>query len=79
MWHMGESWGWWMFFGMLMMVGFWLAIIWVLVAIARRLSDQSANKIPLKELTALEILERRYAGGELSEDEFVAMKRRLIS
>lgn len=68
-----------MFFGMLMMAGFWLAIIWVLVAIARRLSDQSENKIPRKELTALEILERRFAGGELSEDEFVAMKRRLIS
>jgi putative membrane protein len=79
MWHMGERWGWWMFFGMLMMAGFWLAIIWVLVAIARRLSDQSENKTPHKELTALEILERRYAGGELSEEEFVAMKRRLIS
>ena len=77
MWHMGDGWGWWMLSGTVMMAGFWIAIVWVFAAIARRPPDTGAERSTRAEPTALEILERRYASGELTDDEFVAMKRKL--
>jgi len=77
MWHMGDGWGWWMLSGTVMMAGFWIAIFWALAAINRRPPDASVERSGRAEPTALEILERRYARGELSDDEFEAMRRRL--
>ena len=77
MWHMGDGWGWWMLSGTVMMAGFWIAIIWVFAAITRHPPDPGGGRSTRSEPTALDILERRFASGELSEDEFVAMKRKL--
>jgi len=77
MWYMGDGWGWWMLFGSLMMIGFWAAVIWVVAALARRPEDRVGAPPPRAEPTALEVLERRYASGELSDEEFEAKKRRL--
>ena len=77
MWHMGDGWGWWMLFGTLMMVGFWGVLIWAVAAMVRGPRETSAPGAR-REFTALEMLERRYASGELSDEEFEAMKRRLL-
>lgn len=76
MWHMGDGSGWWMLWGSLMMIGFWGVVIWAVVALIRRPDDQWTAP-SRREPTALEVLERRYAGGELSDEEFEAKKRRL--
>jgi putative membrane protein len=75
MWHMGDGWGWWMVMGWIWMVVFWGLIIWGVFALASRLGrGESAAE---REPSALEILERRYARGELSHEEFEEMRRRL--
>ncbi len=78
MWHMGDGWGWWMLFGMLMMAGFWGIVIWAVAAMVRgpRSPSQPGAR---REMTALEMLEWRYAAGELSDDEFAEMQRRLMA
>jgi putative membrane protein len=73
-WHMGNGAGWWMVFGSVMMVVFWVAIIWAVTAVVRRPPEERGRS---SEPTALEILERRYARGELTDDEFESMKHRL--
>lgn len=78
MWHMGDGWGSWMIFGTLMMAAFWIVVIWAVIALARRPLDAPGGSRPDHEPTPLEILERRYARGELSDDEFERMRARLI-
>ena len=78
MWHMGDGWGWWMVFGTVMMVVFWIALIWGLAAVIRRPPERDRDVGRRSEATALEILERRYASGEISDEEFEARRRRLI-
>jgi putative membrane protein len=75
-WHMGNGTGWWMVFGSVMMVIFWIVIIWAVTAVVRRPPESGARE-RRSEPTALQILERRYALGELTDDEFESMKRRL--
>ena len=64
--------------GMVAMAGFWIAVIWAVVAIIRHRPAPSEERHARQKPASLEILERRYANGELTEDEFEAMKRRLI-
>lgn len=76
MWDMGHGWGWWMGFGWIWIVGFWAVIIWAVLNLRARWSgdqDRGAEETG----TALEILERRYARGELSDEQYEAMRRRL--
>ncbi len=75
MWHMGDGWGWWMVMGWVWMVVFWGLIIWGIYALVTRLDR--GERAPGREPAALEILERRYARGELSHDEFEEMRQRL--
>jgi putative membrane protein len=60
-----------------MMVGFWGIVLWAVAALARGTGNERALP-PRREPTALEILERRYARGELSDEEFDARRRMLL-
>jgi len=76
MWHMGDGWGWWMGFGSIWMVGFWAVIIWAVFTLrARWMGDH--HRVLEDTGTALEILERRYARGELSDEQYETMRARL--
>lgn len=77
MWHMGDGWGWWMVVGWVWMAVFWGLIIWAVYAVVTRLEqgrDPSQRETPED---ALAILERRYARGDISAEEFEQMRRTL--
>ncbi len=79
MWHMGDGWGWWMAFGWVWMLGFWVLVIWAVTALARRRPDSHDAGPPAvrHDLDAREILDRRYASGEIDEDEYERRRARL--
>jgi putative membrane protein len=78
MWHMGNGWGWWMAFGWLWMVIFWGLIIWAVYAVITRVERRSSDNQPPRETgTALDILERRYARGDIDAEQFEEMRRRI--
>ena len=83
-WHMGRwmmgGWGngW---FGMIFMIVFWGLIIVGLVMLIRWLIQNTGGKIHSGVSTgskAMDILKERYARGEISRDEFKAMKKDLL-
>jgi len=67
-------WGAWGLGMMLMMLLFWGLMIGGLVLAIRWLLDQRKNT---RAVTALEILKRRYAEGEIEKEEFEAMRQDL--
>lgn len=75
-WHMGGGWGWWMLVGWLWMLAFWALVIWAVVYLTRRLAGPPER--PAANRTALEILEERYARGELTDDEFERARQRIL-
>jgi putative membrane protein len=76
MWHMGDGWGWWMTFGWVWMIAFWGLIIWAIYAVVTRV-DRKPDRQPPEEPNALAILERRYARGEITAEQFEEMRARL--
>lgn len=79
-WMMGDwaTWGpGYGFVGMIVMMFFWVLIIVGIVLIVRWLFTRGAQKPSSTDETALEILKRRYARGEINKEEFEAMKRDL--
>lgn len=76
MWYMGHGWGWWMALGWIWMVVFWGLIIWAVYTLVSRLSGGSGTT-GMPWPSAREILEQRYARGELTHEEFEEMRRRL--
>jgi len=79
MWHW-FNWGfggfWWIM--TLIMIVFWGLIVWVIVALVRGATRHgccSSSEIPSE--SALEILKRRYAKGEITRDEFEERKQTL--
>lgn len=71
------GWGW--GFGILGML-FWLALVVLVVVLIWRLLDDGGRNGARHEgadETPLEILEKRYARGEIDRDEFERMKREL--
>lgn len=77
MWHMGDGWGWWMVFGTVFMIAFWLIVVWAIGTLAQRPPHEAPPPTRTEEPTALQILERRYASGELTDDEFEQKRQRL--
>lgn len=63
--------GWWMFFSMLV---FWAGVIALIVWAVRTTSDRPVTR---EHNRALEILEDRYARGEIEQDEFEQRRRTL--
>ena len=77
-WHDGWGWGH-MFFGSIMMVLFWGGLIILIVFAVRSMSAGSSRGGggPASGSRALDILEERYARGEIDHEEFEDRKRRL--
>ncbi|MCC6178473.1 MAG: SHOCT domain-containing protein [Chloroflexi bacterium] len=66
----GPGWGLWMVLGWLSMVAFWGAVILGLVLLVRSLTGKSTRT----EDSALDILRRRYAVGEITREQFESMR-----
>jgi len=64
---LGWHWGMWIFF-----IIFWLLIILGIAAIIRWFNAETRNKE-----SPIEILEKRYAKGEISKEEFEKMKEKI--
>jgi putative membrane protein len=71
MWH--DMWGWGgMWFGWI----FWLAIIGLIIWGVKTIARSHDSSLPRQE-SALDILKKRYARGEISREEFEQMKKDL--
>ncbi|MEE9203470.1 MAG: SHOCT domain-containing protein [Nitrospirales bacterium] len=63
-------------FGMLFMALFWVALIVGVVLVVKRLMGQGGAS---REDSALDILKKRYARGEINKQEFEERKRDLLA
>jgi putative membrane protein len=73
MWHGMEGIGWgWIGLGILHMIVFWALVILVFLVLLKRLGGSGVN-----ELRAIDILKARYAGGELTREQFDQLKREI--
>lgn len=70
----GYGWGWFM---PVIMIVFWGLVIWGIVALVRGVSAGSAVTSTPSD-SALEILKRRYARGEITKQEYEERKKDLI-
>ncbi len=75
MWWMdgGFHWGW-MLIGGLMMLLFWGGLIALAVVIIRSFSGGTSDSGQSRDKPALQIVEERYAKGEISQEEFEAIR-----
>jgi len=64
-----------MAFGWLLMAAFWVLVIVGAVAVVRWTNTRGTPGPSASAETPVEILRRRYAAGELSKEQFEAMKR----
>ena len=69
----GSGWG---LFGPILMLLFWGLVIWGVVALARGVGGPGPGPTPHD--SALELLKRRYARGEVSKEEYEGKKRDLV-
>jgi putative membrane protein len=79
-WHYGWDWGWGhMIFGSLMMVLFWGGIIVAIVLAVRWIGSESSHGATptAPRNKALDILQERFARGEIDKEEFEERKRML--
>jgi len=63
--------------GGVLMIVFWGLVIWGIIALVRWLSSQGGGSSASAE-SALEVLKKRYARGEISKEEFEAKKKDLM-
>ncbi len=68
----GMGWGW---FGLIFMIAFWALVILGIVYLVKALTDKGSA--PTKEETPLDILKKRYAKGEIDQEEFIKRKKDL--
>lgn len=73
-WMMGSTgWGWFM---PILMIVFWGLVIWAIVALVRGLSSGGGGS--RQEESALDMLKKRYARGEISKEEYEAKKKDIL-
>lgn len=76
MWHMGDGYGWGV--GVLGMVIFWIVIVAAVALVARLVWDRGGPRESSRASdTPLEILQRRYARGEIDRAEYEEKRRDL--
>ena len=73
MWGAHEGMGWWMVFGMVWMVVFWVLIIWLIVWGIGQVSGGGRRS----EDDPVEIARRRYARGEITREQFEQLQHDL--
>ena len=74
------SFGWWgMGFGMLLMLLFWILVILGIAVLIRWLLVQSPQGRGSRDKSPLEIVQERYARGEIDREEYEQKKRDLES
>ena len=80
MWGGMDGWGWGWSWGMGILHGvlWWSILILGIIVLVRLLKRDSSRSAPPAE-TALEILKKRYARGEIGREEFEEKKRDLAS
>jgi putative membrane protein len=80
MWYMHDGWGWWMVFGGIWMLLFWIAIIGLVVWGVRSLMGHKESRTGTPEKRdPLDIAKERYAKGEISKEQFEQIKKDLHS
>ena len=80
MWYMHDGWGWWMVFGGVWMLVFWVAIIALVVwGIKSLVGHGESNGGTPERRDPLEIAKERYAKGQISREEFEQIKKDLHS
>lgn len=72
----GPGWGW--GFGGLFMLIFWILLIVGLVLLIRWLWEQGTGSPSKGSESALDILKKRYARGEIGKEEFEEKKKDLL-
>lgn len=70
--------GWGMGFGLVFMLLFWLLVILGILALVRWLQSSSPGR-GARDKTPLEIVQERYARGQIDKDEYEQKKRDLAS
>ena len=73
----GHGWG--MGFGWVFMSAFWVLTVLGIVALVRWMGSQSSVNREPRPRTALEILQERYARGEIQREEYEQKKRDLTA
>jgi putative membrane protein len=75
----GGGWGWGlaMALGMLSMLAFWGALIVCVVLLVRWLAGTTAGPAGRTGESALDVLKRRYAAGEITREEYEQMRQTL--
>lgn len=74
------SFGWWgMGFGMVLMLLFWILVILCIAVLIRWLIAQSSPSRGSRDKTPLEIVQERYARGEIDREEYDQIKHDLES
>jgi len=75
MWPYGYGMGWGWMVGSIMMVVFWALVIIGIVALVKVMMARSGASQSRNAEIPLEILRRRYAAGDLTKEQFEAMKK----
>ncbi len=74
----GFGWGGGMWIGSIFWLAFLGVIIWAIISFTNNQRRGSSDGRPTTRETPLEILKKRFARGEISEDEFERMKKELL-
>jgi putative membrane protein len=70
------GWSWWMIFGGILMIIFWIGVIWLVVWGIRKIARGSEGKSSGTR-SALDIARERYARGEITKEQFEQYKKDL--
>ena len=73
-WDLPAGMGWWMGFGVIWMVLFWVGLIALIVWVIKKLTGGS---VTTSRNTPLDIARERYAKGEISREEFEQIRKDL--
>ena len=70
MWHTHQGMGWWMLFGGILWFAFLAVIVWLLLSLVASGARQGAERRQGGPEDPRDIARRRYAGGEISREEY---------